>query len=208
MEEPSDVTDKDEERVLALLLQEEERFKQLKLAAPPEKKTPKLPLGSIVLALEEIDRGQTGLAVLQGEEVTVQAIELIHRYANAIVVIRPNIVKEYGSVSSTIKAPRRAMEDVDDLIQTVDKTITSEETVRVFDLLGSRLPRFIRILVDQDATLEFETPRTERTTFPEGLVANNVLTFENQAWVTFWVTPTVSTSLKVYMSTSSAMGRE
>jgi len=200
--------DEDEERVLKLVLQEEERLKEIRLEVPPEEEPEELPLGSIVLALEEIDPGQTGLAVFGGNEVQIQALELIHRYANALVVVRPNLVKEYGAVSGTIKAPRRTLDDLNDVVAIVDETITDEKQVNVRTDLGDRVPRVLRILVDEDCTLAFETPRNPRTAYPEGLTGNVVLVVDNEAWVRLWVTPTKSTELKVYMSTSSAVGRE
>ena len=208
MEEPSDAgVDEDEERVLKLLLQEEERLQEVKRKAPP-KEVPELPLGSIVLALEEIDRGLVGLAVFQGREIQIQALELIHRYANAIVVVRPNLVKEYGSVGGTIKAPRRTILDFKDISTGIDETITEERQIQISKLLGDRIPRYIRLFVDQDCTLEFETPRQERTTFPGGLDATVPAEIQDEAWITIWITPVRSTKLQMYASTSSAVGRE
>lgn len=191
-----------DEEALALILKGEEP------APPPERVKEPLPLGSIVFVLEEIDKGKDGRAAFQGREVTVQTLELVHRYANAIVIVQPNFVKEYGSPGAAIKAPARSLEDMNDVAASIDRTITTVLEVDVSTLLSDRVPRFIRILADQDATLEFQTPRTSRTTYPEGLDANIALEISNEAWIKMWITPTVSTLIQIYMSTSSAVGAE
>lgn len=197
--------DLDDIEVIKLILAEEE--KERPPVAPPKARI--VPVGTIGLALEEIERGSTGLVAFPGiGRVEVLALSLIHQYASVLVVTEPNVVIEFGAQSASIKAPTRSMEDINDVAATVDKTITVAEEVDVFRLLGQRAPRFIRILVDQACTLEFQTPRTARTTYPEGLAANDALEITNETWTTIWVTPTTSTTLQIYMSTTSAMGKE
>lgn len=210
VEERIEGRDLSDEEVLRLILSEEPA--EVGVPTPTdrgEREGPILNVGSIGLAQEEIERGQQGLAVFPNVgPVRVQTLELVHRYANVLVVEDNNIVKEYGAASASIKAPTRSMEDLSDIAEVLDVTITAEYEVDVFRKLGNRVPRFIRILVDQDCDLAFETPRTSRRDYPEDLTANVPLELTNEAWITFWVTPTTSTTLQVYMSTTSAIGRE
>lgn len=92
------------------------------------------------------------------------------------------------------------LEKSNNVARAINKNIKEKEEFDFMKVLGTP-PRYIRILVDNDAALEFLTPNNDWQTWPEGLSANVATEIEKEEWIAIRIVPTADpTSLKMYVS--------
>lgn len=83
--------------------------------------------------------------------------------------------------------------------RTLDKTVSDEEEVRLKKILGV-YPRFIRILTDQNADLQFKMPKNNWQDWEEGLTANTALELTDEGWGKIRIIPSQATRIRLYFS--------